>query len=355
MEKQIIEWNTTGKKVVWIVIQLIGIYLVFRYVLPLVIPFVVAGIVAMVYYPLLRKVGKRFGWWKEKPKNWVLTLAVVSFYLIVLLGICIIGGYLSQQGQSILLNLPFYQAKLMCVVQDCCCRLDTLFHMGNGTCFTYIEQAAGKMSTDSMNNMLPKLTTYSVQMAGKMFGFLFSTIITIMATIFMLQDYEYIRSAIIKHKTGKKIFSLLQTGKDTLKAYLKAQGVIMLLDGIVCTIAFFLIRQPYYLVLGPAVGIVDALPVLGAGIILFPYMLFLLLTKEFGKAGILLLAYVICLFIRQITEPKMIGSKIGIRPLYTIAAMYIGFKLFGVAGFLLGPITLMILKEDTCQENGIRL
>ena len=113
----------------------------------------------------------------------------------------------------------------------------------------------------------------------------------------------------------------------------------------ICIFAFFLIDQPYFLVLGPLVALVDALPFFRAGLILIPYMIILLLTKEVGKAGILLLAYLSCLLIRQITEPRMIGNKVGIKPLYTNNSMYAGYKLFGVFGFLLGPVGVLIGKE----------
>ena len=55
--------------------------------------------------------------------------------------------------------------------------------------------------------------------------------------------------------------------------------------------------------------------------------------------------------IRQITEPKMIGKQIGLRPIYTIMSMYIGFRLFGVAGFLLGPIGVLIVRQVVLLAN----
>ncbi len=161
----------------------------------------------------------------------------------------------------------------------------------------------------------------------------------------MIQEYDEIRAFLLASEIGKNVCRMVQKCKETLKAYVKAQGFIMLLDGIVCTLAFWLIEQPYFLILGPVVAVVDALPVFGAGLILLPYTLFLLLGKKPVAALVLVLAYVACVLIRQVTEPRMIGNKVGIKPLYTIASMYIGFKLFGVFGFLLGPVGLLIVKE----------
>lgn len=225
------------------------------------------------------------------------------------------------------------------------CQIDDILHIAEGVSFAYVEGMMGDMWSDSMNGMIPKVTVFSVQMVSKIFGTLFCIIITVIATFFMIQDYDRIREKMPQSEIGRNLCRVIKKCKDTLKAYVKAQGLIMLLDGVLCTLAFLLIGQPYFLVFGPLVAVVDALPVLGAGFILLPYGVVLLLTKKFGKACILLAAYLGCLLIRQITEPKMVGGEIGMRPLYTIISMYVGVKLFGIYGFLLGPVGVLIGKE----------
>lgn len=223
--------------------------------------------------------------------------------------------------------------------------MDGWLHMEEGVCYACMEELFGNAWGDSLTGMLPKVTTYSVQMAQKIFQMLFGVIVTVIATFFMVQDYDEIRESMIRSDLGKRLCHVLTKSKDALKIYIKAQGVIILLDGTLCTIAFLLIHQPYAVMLGPLVAVVDALPILGAGLVLLPYILFLLLSKKAGQACILFFAYLGCLLIRQITEPRMIGQKIGMKPLYTIISMYVGFQLFGIAGFLLGPVGAMIGKE----------
>lgn len=345
MEKKKWQIEGTVKKVIVSAALAGGIYLVFRYLLPLVLPFVIAGVVSILYYPILRKMCKNTGIWSGKKKKWFLVLAVLLFYLVIFLLIGLLGGYLFGQGQSIILNFPFYQAKIIYLVKCCCCQVDDILRMEEGVSFAYIEGVMGTIWSDSVNGMLPKVTVYSVHMASKMFGMLFGIIITVIATFFMIQDYDEIRGKMLQSEIGKNMCRVITKCKDTLKVYVKAQGLIMLLDGILCTLAFLLIGQPYFLVLGPLVAIVDALPVLGAGLILLPYTVILLLKKEIGKACVLLFAYLGCLLVRQITEPKMVGNQIGMRPLYTIISMYVGVRLFGIYGFLLGPVGVLIGKE----------
>lgn len=341
------------KKVIVIVLIAIAIYLGFRFLLPLVVPFVIAGIVSVLYYPFLRKTYKNSDIWEGKNKKWILVLSVVLFYAIVLLLIVLLCNYIAGQCQSIWLNFPFYQARVIGLVRDCCEYLDVFLRMEKGESFAYIEDTIGAVELTRLNGVLPKVTTYSMQVVSSLFGIVFEVVVTVMATFFMIQDYERIREKMLESAWGQSVCRLITKCKDTLKTYVKAQGFIMLLDGLLCTVAFLLIGQPYYLVLGPLVAVLDALPILGAGIFLIPYAIFLLITNELGKACILILAYVGCVVIRQLTEPRMIGSKMDIRPLFTLASMYVGFRLFGVIGFLLGPIGVLIGQElyKSINEN----
>ena len=49
--------------------------------------------------------------------------------------------------------------------------------------------------------------------------------------------------------------------------------------------------------------------------------------------------------VRQIIEPKIVSRQIGIHPIFTLIAMYTGFRFIGFLGMFVGPIVLIILKE----------
>ena len=333
----------TWKKIIVVIGLAVIVYVCFRFLLPLGLPFVLAGLVSAFYYPFLRKVWNRL--FRCNMNKVFCVIAVGLFYAVVFALICLVLGYLCGQGKSIVLNLPFYQAKCMVLLKNCCCQFDDIFRMREGASYEYIAALAGDNWSESANTILLKVTGYSVHLAQRFFSLLLGVVITIIATFFMIQEYDNIRECLLASEIGKSVCCMVHKCKETLKAYVKAQGLIMLLNGAVCTAVFWFIGQPYFLILGCVVAVVDALPVLGAGLILIPYTLLLVLEKEFGCAAVLILAYIACVLIRQVTEPRMIGGKAGIKPLYTIAGMYIGFKLFGVFGFLLGPIGLLIVKE----------
>lgn len=356
-----IEAGRAWKKILLLAGVVFAVYLVFRFLLPIVLPFVLSAIVSVLYYPVLRKLyNKLFRELPQEPdtfctektdlkrmrsKRWFFIFFVGLFYAVVLFLAVLLLGYFCRQGKSIVLNIPFYQAKCMAFVQNCCCQLDAVFHIKDGASYTYIMTLVGDNWSDSVNVILPKVTGYSVQFIEQAFSVLFGIMVTIIATFFMIQEYDGIREFLLRSEIGRNVCRMVHKCKETLKAYVKAQGFIMLMDGIVCTFAFWLIKQPYFLVAGFVVAVVDALPVFGAGLILIPYAFVLMLGKKYAAGLMLLLAYMACVLIRQVTEPKMIGNEVGIKPLYTIASMYVGFRLFGVYGFLLGPVGLLIVKE----------
>ena len=63
MEKTKIQINNRMKNILVLLILTVSIYLVFRYILPLGVPFIIAGVVSVLYYPFLRKIGKKTGLW----------------------------------------------------------------------------------------------------------------------------------------------------------------------------------------------------------------------------------------------------------------------------------------------------
>lgn len=74
------------------------------------------------------------------------------------------------------------------------------------------------------------------------------------------------------------------------------------------------------------------------------------------KLGIAIFTlYVIILIVHQLLEPRIVGNNIGIHPVFTLIAMYTGFKFSGVIGLFIGPIILIILQNafETMIDNGI--
>jgi len=65
--------------------------------------------------------------------------------------------------------------------------------------------------------------------------------------------------------------------------------------------------------------------------------------------------YLIVVLVRQFLEPRIVSSKIGIHPIFTLISMYAGFKIVGLLGLITGPIVLIVYKNafESSMEGGI--
>lgn len=87
------------------------------------------------------------------------------------------------------------------------------------------------------------------------------------------------------------------------------------------------------------------LPFIGTGIVLVPLSVWQLLSGQYGRMAVCLALYGACILVRELLEPRLIGKKMGISPIYILFAVYAGVKLFGVGGIVKGPLALIVVCE----------
>lgn len=133
--------------------------------------------------------------------------------------------------------------------------------------------------------------------------------------------------------------------KSALFGWLKAQVKLMGITWVILLLGFVLLRIPYAPLWASLVALVDAFPVLGTGTILLPWSLICFLQEDTGRAIGLLGCYGIIALSRSILEPKLVGSHLGLDPLATLAALYAGYKLWGLGGMLAAPILAVLALQ----------
>lgn len=119
-----------------------------------------------------------------------------------------------------------------------------------------------------------------------------------------------------------------------LKAQVKLSGVTW---GIL-TVGFYILKVRHAPLWALAVSVLDAFPLLGTGAVLVPWSLVSFLQADTGRAFGLLILYAAVTIIRTTLEPKLIGKQLGLDPLLTLAALYAGYRLWGIMGMLVAPI-----------------
>lgn len=200
----------------------------------------------------------------------------------------------------------------------------------------------------SLSNSIGTFAKALVSTAVSLPEALIFTLVTILSTYFFASDrdriYEYFKSHLPDSWTNR-LLSIKDDLFSALFGYLRAQLILMTLTFTELFIGFSIMGVKYALVLAVTISIIDALPILGTGGVLIPWSIYQLLLGDFRLGISLFILYAIVLVVRQMTEPKVLSQQIGLHPLVTLTAMYTGLKIFGVLGLILGPITVLVLKN----------
>lgn len=188
-------------------------------------------------------------------------------------------------------------------------------------------------------------------------------VITILALYFICIDKIYILDLAEHHmprswvrKVGKHIKEITQS----LGAYLRAEIILIIVSFVISLIGFYILmfqgfNIEYPLIIALGIAFVDALPILGSGTVMVPWAIICALDGDVNLGIAIAVLWIIMSIVRQFLEPKVVSNKLGIHPIFTLIAMYTGFKLIGVLGMLVGPIILIIIKNifSNLIEQGI--
>ena len=171
-------------------------------------------------------------------------------------------------------------------------------------------------------------------------------IFSLLATFFISKDWYRLsrRGAnFVPKKMKKSSQTVIIDLKKALFGFLKAQLTLISITTVIILIGLLILRVDYAITIALVTGLVDILPYLGTGLIFVPWIIYELITGNINLAIGLGVLYIIVLVQRQIMEPKVLSSNIGMDPLATLISLFVGFKLIGFLGLIIGPVTLVIL------------
>jgi sporulation integral membrane protein YtvI len=172
-------------------------------------------------------------------------------------------------------------------------------------------------------------------------------IFSLLATFFISKDWGRLSGygrRILPDKakeSGHKVFIDL---KKALFGFVKAQLTLISITTVIILIGLLILRVDYAITIALVTGIVDIIPYLGTGAVFVPWIIYAAIGGDMGLAVGLGVLYLIVLVQRQIMEPKILSSSIGLDPLATLISLFVGFKLIGFLGLIVGPVTLVIIS-----------
>lgn len=177
--------------------------------------------------------------------------------------------------------------------------------------------------------------------------YFFLLIVSIIASFFFSRDYLIIKASLFRALPTKwQIpFRKVASGLNrALQGYIKAELLMVLLTGLESLIGLSILSVSYAHILAIVATLFDFIPIFGIGALYIPWAIWLLFTGNLRLGIGLLLLYGIIVLVRQLIEPKVIAHNIGLHPLTTLIAIYMGLMLLGFWGLMLGPAVVIAYK-----------
>lgn len=350
-------WTRVGKRILYLVLSFVLILAIFKISI-FYLPFLIAFTIYLLIEPAIKYLMNKFNLHRK-----------TSSILIFILVFTVIGGLLAwgiatliSEGTNLLQGLNDYIDKMYNMVED--------ISNSSGLNKVKIPDQVRNVFENSANDFIANISVWSRNILTNFLNFISQIpkiaiyfVISILALYFLCVDKIYILDQFEHHLPRtwvRKVLIHISEISKSLGCYLKAEGILVLVSFIISVIGLYLLKIigfkiNYPLTFAIGIGIVDALPILGSGTVMVPWAIISGINGDFKLGIAIILLWIIMSVVRQIIEPKIVSNQIGIHPIFTLIAMYTGFKGLGVIGMFVGPIILIILKNiySTTLDKGV--
>ncbi len=168
-----------------------------------------------------------------------------------------------------------------------------------------------------------------------------------LATFFITKDWYKLGEA-FQDKLPESIVESLNNIYEGLRkafmGFVRAHLTLISITALIVLVGLLILRVAHPVTIAFLTGLADFLPYLGTGTVFIPWIVYCYFSGHYFMTIGLAILYAVVIIQRQVMEPKIISSNIGLNPLPTLVALFVGFKLFGFLGLVLGPIVLIIFK-----------
>ena len=329
----------------------IGVVLFFLLVFPKLLgfflPFVIGWLVAMIANPLVRFLEKKVKILRKHSSAIIIVVVIAAIVGVIYL----LVSMLIRETKLLSDDLPNIIEQLGAQLSQLANKIRELSDDMPEPIQKLINNLIDSISRNLME-FEPKedFLTFSVasNLAQNIAEFFLTLIITILSAYFFIAKRDEIMAGVKNIVPNSVVVGWRFIYENFTKAvggYFKAQFKIMLVLSIIMFIGFEILSVSYSFILALGIALLDFLPVFGTGAVLWPWALLDMLSGNYFRAIGLFVIYLVCQLLKQILQPKMVGDSIGISPLSTLVFLYIGYRLYGVVGMIIGvPVGMVIVN-----------
>ena len=338
-------WFRLGLRLLFVLLVCWAVTALGPTLLSLFAPFLLAFLAAWALSPLVRWLHGKLG----------LSRNILSLALLLLV-FAALGALLWSLFTGILrevVSLAGNWEALVASLQSVVDRLGVLFSRGmahlpasaRATADSLVEQFFQWLET-----VIPRFLTAVVDKGTSLVtalpSFAVASIVFVMACYFIVSDFPHLRTSLVDRlpQGPRYVLSLIRRAVSAgFGGYIRAELILSAGVFVILLAGFFLIHQPYALLLALALAVLDFIPILGSGTVMVPWAVIDLFTGQLRHAVGLMVVWGLVALFRRVGEPKVLGNQTGLSPLLSLASVYVGMQLAGVAGMILGPVLCLVV------------
>jgi len=351
MEQHIIKRILRGGWVLTVgILILLSCYLL----VPLLYPFLIAWLIALMLNPVVEWMSEQFRMPRWLSVTICLTLFITSMLTVAAAVVTRVVREVYNLSNSMDHFLRLWREFFIQLFENDKVRtfLETLgsLYKDNpnlqGSINSNLSSTAEKITT-VITNFITSFLDAIVRLLSSLPNVASISIIILLSAFFISKDWSRwmgIPARAMPASINQSMRTIWGDLKQALFGYLRAQLFLISITMFIITTGLIVLRVDYAITIGLLVGIIDLLPYLGVGAVMIPWIVYCFAVDQ-GSLGIgLLIVYAIVLLTRQIMEPKVLASTVGLDPLLMLIAMFVGMQLFGFLGLIVGPVSLVLLS-----------
>lgn len=335
-----------------------GVYIAYRLVFfltPLLYPFIIGFIIAYVINRPVDLLEQRARW-----PRWLSVSLVLSVVILVLVGIVtvLVAQVIIEIGK-LLEMLPIYIDQLSNYAKNSLSRsLQSSLYDRFVNLYSSLDASFKEKIQENVGRAMTKIaqagTNITKTFLGGISNLLSSIpntatvlVISVLSAFFISKDYHKIGAKTKRTIPAEFVQKGTRVTEDLRKAllgFIKAQFTLISITAAIVIIGLLIMGVPYAVSIGLLTGLVDLMPYLGTGAVFVPWITYAIFAGDFRLAIGLGILYAIVIVQRQIMEPKIVANNVGLDPLLTLIALFVGLKLFGFLGLILGPVLLVVIN-----------
>ena len=323
---------------------IISILLLIDYLSSVLLPFFVAWFFAYLLYPIVKFVERRI--YLPRALSILLTLIIV---IAIVSGIVflIIPPMIEQFEKLGQLAKDYLQKSAH--IDSVSVSITEWFMNNQGQIKDFFQSST---FTDGMKVIMPELFsvighTYSVIVS------VIASFITLLYMFFILLDYEYLTDnwiRIFPMKARPFWKELMADAERELNNYIRGQGLVALIMGVLFCIGFTIIDFPMAIGLGIMIGLMDLVPYLHTFALIPTVLLALLKSADTGQNFWVILIMALAVFIivqlicDMVVTPKVMGKAMGLNPAILLLSLSVWGALLGFIGLIIAlPLTTLLI------------